>query len=335
VTLLYIDGFAHGNSARYSSGVPSSFGLSVTPRAVGCYYCTGAAAVIRRSVTASAEVFAGVGFKAASLAAGKYILSFWGDAAATQHISVILNAAGLVEVRRGNNAGTLLATGAVVIPANVWTYIEARVTIADSGGIVKVRLNGSTTDEISFTGDTKNAGTNSTIDAVTFSGSSAADWFADWYILNTASGSPNISWRGDIAVRTLVPTGDGTYSQLMGSDLDQLGNWQNVDETPPSGADYNYSSTVGEHDTYALADLPASVTTVYGVQSCTVANKSDAGTGSMKPMIRSGGSNYYGSTYALNTTPTEYMELWEQDPATAAAWAPAAVNAAEAGMEVA
>jgi hypothetical protein len=334
VTLLYIDGFAHANPARYSSGAPSSFGLSVTPRAAGCYYCTGAAAVIRKTITAAGEVFAGIGFKAAALAASKYVLSFWGDANTTQHISVVLNAAGLVEVRRGNNSGTLLATGTTMVPAGVWTYLEARVTIADSGGIVKIRLNGAAADEINFSGDTKNAGTNSTIDAVTFSGASAADNFADWYILNTA-GSQNITWLGDVAVRTLVPTGDGTSSGLTGSDGDSIANWQNVDELPASGADFNGSATSGLRDTYALADLPASVTTVFGVVVAASLFKSDAGSGAAKIVTRSGGTNYAPNTYTLNTTPTEYVELQEVDPATAVAWTPSGVNALEVGMEVA
>ena len=333
--LLYIDGFAHANPLRYSSGAPSSYALTATPRASGCYYCTGAAAVIRVTVPVSAEIISGVGFKAAALAAGKYLLSFWTDTAATQHISVVLNAAGLIEVRRGNNAGPLLATGITVIPAGVWTYLEARVTIADSGGIVKVRLNGSTTEEINFTGDTRNAGTATTIDAVTLSGSSAADNYSDWYILSTA-GSPNGSWLGDVAVRTLLPTGDGAASGLTGSDGDSINNWMNVDEIPPSGADFNSSPTPGVRDSYALADLPSSVTTVFAVQACVVMAKSDAGTGNAKIVTRSGGTNYAPTTYTLGTTFTEYRELQETDPATSfAAWTPTTVNALEVGMEVA
>ena len=63
--------------------------------------------------------------------------------------------------------------------------------------------------------------------------------------------------------------------------------------------------------------------------------KSDATAGSSKLAVRSGGSMYYGSTRTLTTTYTGYYDLFETDPATAAQWLVANVNAMETGMEVA
>jgi hypothetical protein len=334
MTLLYIDGFGHSAAGRYTNASPSAVGLTASPRAPGCYYASGYSGVIKRPFTAASEVFTGIGFNPTTLAANKYILSFFGDAAVTQHISLVLNAAGRIELRLATNNGSVLATGGTTLPVGQWTYIEARATIADSGGVVQVRLNGNTANEIDYTGDTRNAGTNTTIDAISMGGSSTTDYFADWYILNTA-GTFNNNWRGDVVVRTLTPNGNGAYSQLSGSDGDTVNNWQLVDEVPPSTSDYVGSQTVDNKDAYTLPDLPATVTTVYGVQVAATMAKSDAGSGAAKILTRSDDTDYTPNTYTLGTSWSETLELSEADPATTLAWTPAGVNALQVGMQVA
>jgi hypothetical protein len=338
MTLLSIDGFAHANPARYAAGVPGSYTQTATPRVPGSYYCTGAVTnSIRKTISASSEVFSGIGFRVATLAASKTLLTMYGDSATTQHISIVLNAAGHLEARRGNATGALLTTGVATLAAGVWYYLEVRVTVSDTVGVVQCRLNGSTSPDVNYSGDTRNGGTLLTVDAVAFSGGgggAVTDYFCDWYIANTA-GSLNNTWLGDVVVRTVVPTADGVHSQLMGSDSDQVNNWALVDELPPSATDYTGGSTVGLKDSYALADLPASVVTVCGVQVFAAMLKADAGLGSAKILTRSGSTDYTPNTYSLSTTPTEFTELMEVDPATAVAWTPAGVNALEVGMEVA
>ena len=331
MTLLYMDGFAHGQAGRYIAGAPTlNYAQTASPRTSNGYYATfSTGGDLKRAVTASAETFTGLGVKPTGAAS---LISFWGDAGATQHVTIAVNGSGLLEARRGSSAGTLLATGTTVIAANAWRYVEARVTIADSGGIVQVRVNGATTPDIDFTGDTKNAGTNTTVDAV--STSNAASSVADWYILN-ALGAVKNTWLGDVAVRTLTPSGDGTSSQLVGSDGNSVNNYQQADEIPPSSADYNGSSTVGQKDTYIVTDLPAAVTTVHGVQVAALMAKSDAGAASAKVVTRVAGTDYAPDTTTLSTTYTETIKLWETSPATSTAWSVAEVNGMEIGMEVA
>ena len=124
--------------------------------------------------------------------------------------------------------------GHIFVPSNNWYYLEISVTIDDAIGEVHVRLNGSTTDEVSYTGDTKNAGTATDIDAVRFAFSGR---IADVYVLNSL-GSMNNNFLGDVAVRTLIPDGNGTSSQLTGSDGNTTDNYLLVDEHNYSSADY-------------------------------------------------------------------------------------------------
>lgn len=121
---------------------------------------------------------------------------------------------------------------------------------------------------------------------------------------------------------------------LVGSDADSINNYQLVDEHPYSGTDYTGSATTGDKDTYALTDLPAGVTTVFGVQVTGKMAKSDATVAQARYLLRSGGTDYGGTTRTLTTSFTTYSDLYETDPATGVAWTASGVNNLESGMEV-
>jgi hypothetical protein len=333
VTLLYIDGFAHANNARYATSTPSSY-LSADPRVAATYYCTGnAGTTIRRTFTAAGTLTTGTGVRVTSLVASKPLLSFYGDANTTQHITIVLNATGNLVAYRGTAAGTLLATGSATLAANTWFYVETLVTISDTVGVVQCRINGASTPDLNFSGDTKNAGTATTVDAIGFGGGAATDQFSDWYILNS-SGSVNNTWLGAVSVFTITPSGNGTYSDLTGSDSNQVDNYALVDELPPSSTDYTQGDVTGYKDSYVMPDLPANTGSVCGVQVAATMARSDVGVGNAKILTRSGGTSYTPTSYALTTIYTESIELKELDPATSAAWTPSGVNALELGIEV-
>jgi hypothetical protein len=256
-------------------------------------------------------------------------VSFWGDGGTTQHITVGPNGAGKVEVRRGNTAGTILATGTTTFIGPSWFHLQIEVTISDTVGTVKVRVNGNAVEEISFTGDTKNAGTASTIDRVVWSntgGNAATDDMSLW----VGTGD----WPGDQRIYCLLPSGNGTTSQGTGSDSDQVNNYLLVDERPESSTDYVSITTDNDIDLYAVTDLPAGVTTVHGVQTNIVAAKSDAGAKGVKIVRRSGGTNYIeASSHTLSTTYVPWSLLDQTDPATSATWTASAVNGLEVGWQ--
>ena len=245
------------------------------------------------------------------------------------------NTSGLIEIRRGSSGGTLLATGTTSLFSGLWNYIEVSCTISDTIGEVHVRLNGLATDEVSYTGDTKNAGTATNIDAVRLINiNNATTYFSDFYLLNSTGSAPNNTFLGDVAVRTLSPTGNGASTQLVGSDGNSVDNYLLNDELPFSSTDYAGSATIGQKDTYAMANLPAGVTTVYGIQLNGLMAKSDATLAQARYVLRSGGTDYGGVTRTLTTSYVGYQELYELNPNTSAQWTPAAVNAVEGGMEV-
>lgn len=337
MALLFMEGFG-GQDTNFKWDFGSGAGTSGTvgARTPGNYFGTwpnvGSYNLIK-NFTASNKIIVGYGWYTTF---DQGPISFYGDSGVTQHITVVRNGGtGLMEIRRGSTGGTLLATGTTQILNSVWNYFEISVTISDTVGEVHVRLNGKTTDEVSFTGDTKNGGTANTIDKIVFSYTNGStNRNADIYILNDTGPAPNNNFLGDVVVRTLGPIGNGNSSQLLGSDADSVNNYQLVDERPFSSADYVGSSTVGQKDTYAISDLPAGVTTVYGMQVNGWMAKSDATLGQARYVVRSGGTDFGGITRALTTSYIGYYELYETDPATSVAWTVGGINNLESGMEV-
>lgn len=337
MALLFMEGFGSNETTHKWDPSSSNFSSqSSTPRVSGGYYGQGSVEVLYKTITASAQVFVGFGMRNSGL--NSPYISFYGDAGATRHITVVRNSStAVLEIRRGTESGTLLASGSQPLLNDQWNYIEVSVTISDTVGEVHVRLNGITADEVSYTGDTKNAGTSTNIDRVQFyTGTGAVNDtdYADVYILNSTGSAPTNTFLGDVVVRTLNPSGNGTYSQLTGSDGNQVDNYLLADERPFSSTDYVGSVTVGNKDTYAIADLPGGVTTIYGVQLNGMMAKSDGSAASARYLLRSGGTDYPGVTRGLTTTYTGYYEMYTTDPATSVAWTTGGVNGIETGMEV-
>jgi hypothetical protein len=255
----------------------------------------------------------------------------YGDAGVTAHLSLRWNAAGVLGLYRG---GTLIATASVTVrePVGVWHYIEMSATIADSGGTCVVKING--TEVINFTGDTKNAGTATTIDAIRFQRTVPGNVYWDDYYLCDATGSaPYNTFLGEVRVQALMPTGAGASTQWTPS---TGANWAAVDEVPPSATDYVLTATSGFRDTYAMSDLTGTVNTVLAARTYALAKKSDTGAASIKIVDRSGSTDYYSTSAALATTDTTMLgTLRITDPATSAAWTASGVNALQAGVELA
>jgi len=348
MSLLYIDGFAHQSENRYID-YNGSYGINfATPngnsRIPGGYYITSTyypgGMYFVKGIPATTELIMGIGYKTGSAgnSSSQYI-SLFGDSYATRHLTICVNALRRIEVRRGTTTGTLLATGPTDLGDNIWHYIEVRARINDTTGICQVRLDGQTSNEIDFSGDTKNGGTNTSIDALYFSlyaGSSGGigTSLSDLYVCDTA-GAINNTWLGDVAVRVLTPNGNGTYSQLTNSAGTQANNYTYIDELPSSGTDYVGSATPGLVDTYTMTDVPAGIATVYGMQVNAFMKKSDANLAQAKMRFRSNGTDFAGTARALSTTTQLFTEMRETNPNTSNPWTISDVNGIETGIETA
>lgn len=334
MTCLFIDGFdTKDTSLKWTGGVSLS-GYSSSTR-----FSTGFAATfgnestfMKQFVTAASPIYVGFAYRQDSNNTNTTypFLQLLGDNGATQHMNLRLNGTSLVLYR----GGTVIATVPGILLATAWNYIEISQTVdSTSSGTCTVKVNNATV--ISFTGVTKNGGTNNTIDTVQFGGlfaGGAGTTYVDDVYINNSSGSFNTGFLGDVRVQTLSPTAAGTNTQLTPT---SGSNYANVNEVPDNQATYNSSSTVGQHDTYTMADLVAGTGTVYAVQQTMTASKDNSGTANFKNALYLGGSFYYGSSKSLGTSWAQFRDMYETDPSTTVAWTPTGVNGAEAGVEVA
>lgn len=355
MALLYMDGFDAQDSAMrwVQSGAVNEFTYGTTTRFGAGKALTisttnaAASSYVMRGFSASGSVYIGAAIQVGAEGAGNdpsaNLFGIYTDAGVTGHVYLRRISSNAIAVYRGNPSagdvnnpsGTLIVTSAAGALDGNWHYIEVYAVIHDSTGRLTVRVDGTTV--IDFTGDTRNGGTSTNIDAVRFrtgryTGGSCAISIDDLYVCD-ASGTANNTFLGDVRVQTMLPNAAGSSTQF--TPTGSANNWANVSEVPFNNATYNAASTVGQLDLYGLSDLTGGTTSVMGVQTVAHMQKSDAGTANAKVAVKSGGAVYYDATRSLGTSATSYTQVREIDPATSAAWTVSGANGLEAGVEVA
>jgi hypothetical protein len=331
MALLFLDGQGHLATADIAAkwGANANFSIDTTggPRGGRCLFTTSNASYVTRSVTVggSGAVWCGFRYKAAAL--GGMIWTCLDGVSGYPHTGIRTNSDGSVSaVRAGSlttpyhDGGNVLGTSAPgLITAGQWPYIEVKELVHASTGTIQIKING--VSALNLTGQaTKNTNGSAaaTITQVALVSNSVQDqWFADFYCLDD-SGSINNDYLGDIRVDAHLPDGDGnTQNSTPSSGSDQ---YAMVDETTPDGdTTYNTLASAGDKDTLTFPALAATgVSTVLGFQVCMYARKTDAGTGSIAAVVRSGGTDYDGSTVTLNTSYGYVLQPYDANPATSA-----------------
>jgi hypothetical protein len=333
-----MDGFDAGDySLKYNYSTNAGFSSSATTRfssGRSLYKAYNNGGMLYKSIPASASVI--IGFAAnynTNYATYPAVFAgIAGDNGATGHIHIGTgDTAGTIEVSRGfYTSRTVLFT--TPVPVNTWNYYELRVKVHDTTGYADLKINGATVG--TFSGDTKNGGTSTNIDNIILFGSgnntSINVYWDDFYVIDETGSAPYNTYLGDVRVQTLTPSAAGNSTQFTPS---SGANYTTVDELPYSTTDYVQAGTPGNTDLYTLSDATNS-NVIYGVQNNVIAKKTDAGTISVRPVIRSGGTNYNGASKFLGTDDTVVSDTRELDPNTSAAWTQSNVNALEAGFEV-
>jgi len=214
---------------------------------------------------------------------------------------------------------------------NSWHYVELYHYIHNSAGFYTLKVDGTTV--LSDTGIDTNYSDNFNTELVF--GETVDDVYIDdiW----VQSGTSPLTLKGDIEVVTLLPNGNGNSSQLLGSDSNSTDNYLLVDNNaaiPPVTTEYVGGSTQGDKDTYTMENLTGTPT-VLAVQTTLYAAMDDTGPKQVRPVIRSGTTDYPGADFALqNGVYIPVSEIHLTDPDTATAWTYGGVNSMEFGPEV-
>ena len=280
------------------------------------------------------DMYAAFALRAGANLNGVNIFSVFSDSNSVPHITLSMDASNRLVVYRGlaSSGGSLLASSAT--PFSIltqWRSINLYFKVDSSVGRCVVKVDGVT--QIDFTGNTRNASTNSNIDAIRVTiPNNAGNSFCD-LVVNDATGTMNNTYPGDIACIRRLPNATGTYSEFVGSDGDSLNNYLNVDEAPSNDADYNYADVGGKRDSYNVENLPAGTLSVLGVRAVAKTAKTGAGVAGMSVFVRENGTNTFGPNVPLSTSFSWQGDaLRETAPSTGVAWDLDDVDSMEIGV---
>lgn len=327
---VFIDGFENGNLDLWTTVGEYALVAQGIPGMSGAYclnLATGSAPVsnLGLSFTAGSDFYLAFKYRRTLTTQNCAILALYKGGTSI----------GGLKIPIGTNAGKLVAyigsqynenaIGQTFIDANVTYLIEFRYKLADAGGIIQVKLNGSL--EIDFTGDTK-PGSDTTIDYLTLGqlGSFNSNAYFDDFVLD------NASWIGNTQIQGLVASENGSLIQWTPS----VGsNWSCVEEIPKNDADYVSTNTDGQLDLYSFSDLQGAIESVKSlIVSARALKEGSPVPQKLQVALRSGGGNYFCPGKVLQiASPKSVCHLWETDPATGLPWQTSGVNNGEFGIK--
>jgi hypothetical protein len=257
----------------------------------------------------------------------------------TIQIDLRVNSDGTLAVTRN---GALLGTTSGAVPFNAWTHVEWLSTIHNTAGTTQIWINGISALNLSAQ-NTRNTTNNSA--SVGYLGCPSvpnSNFICDLDDIivydsqaNDPQGNADITGPiGDCSLTWLLPTGAGTTTQFT---PDSGSNYARVNEaTPDLDTSYVGSSTIGQIDTYQMADLPVSAASVKSIAAVIMARKDDAGTRGVACEIRTGGANFQGANqFSLGMNYLYYFNNWGRKPGgTPSPWSVADINAIEVGQNM-
>lgn len=350
---VFLDSFDHYATAnlleKWTAGNLSTFSTTITIASGGRNSTSGlkvtwadvnAFVNVRKTVAPSGStVIFGFALNASTLSAtskANQLVSVWDGS--TVQFCVKINSDGTLTLVRGSfNTGTDLGTTSAGISTGAFYYIEVKVVLATGAtGSYEIRVNNTTV----LTGSsvqTANSGTTNWSVLRMFSDATVnhlatGNWIVDDLYLLDGSTGVNNDFLGDGRCMMELPnTGNGAnaaWTPSTGTDHGAL-----VDENPPNTSDYNSSNTAGQRDTYVYPALGVTGT-VKMVQTCLYTKKSDAGARTIAPVHRISGVNYDGAAVSPSTSVGYLLQVYDQSPATAAAWTVSEIDGAETGIKL-
>ncbi len=335
MSLLFCDSFDHYNtlSQKYSNVTGTVSVSSTAARSGAAGLLVNVNGSGQQNFSSRATYIVGFAHNMRSFNTPPAVLVSLQDSGSVQ-IRLQMDVAGVLTVLRGASA---IASATLLVSLTAWHYIEIKATIDPSAGVVVVNVDG--IQYISFSGNTRST-TNSSVNQVVFgepAGTNVVYWMDDIYICDNA-GSVNNDFLGDLVVKALLPTGNGTQNNFaIGGTAPAATNWQSVNENPPDdNTTYVKDGVAGDIDRYTYGALGITGN-VKAVVVNLRAEKDDAGTRTIRAATKSGltvGDN--GSDFTLSfSSYADFQGIFETDPNTpGTAWTVTNVNAAEFGVKV-
>jgi hypothetical protein len=228
-----------------------------------------------------------------------------------------------ISVYDGSSA-LLGSTSDFIIPEQKWIYLETKVTISATVGVVEVRVNG--VEVINETGlDTKNGSDYMRYISLGCVYSNFNSHWDDIYI-------DDAQFHGDCRIRTFMPDSisstNNDFTASAGNKDECVDEAQSNDDT-----DYIVSDTLNHKQTFGITT--GALGTVIAIQLNNHCRIDEAGTRKIKPVIRSNSTNYQGTeTEDITADYLFESEIFETDPDDSNPWTQTKLEAAEFGLEI-
>lgn len=345
MALLWCDGFDHyGITNNLTEGVYaeiSGASINTTNPRTGANCITVNNIATFRRVLGGAKTTVGLGgaFYLPSLPTSNTLQRVFEfrDAANVANLSIGIESTGVITAYRGPLSGTAIGvTAAPVVFAETYQHIEALVFFSQTVGTVEVRVNGVTVLSLSGV-DTVNTALVECSQVVLGGGrgAGAVSHQLDDVFAYDETGSYNNSFIGDRRVITLFPNANTATADWTA--VGAASGYECIDEANPDG-DTSYISatapgTPGPISEFGFDNLPAGISAINGVVLVEFARKTEAGVANTQWSIKSGASETAGADKPMTEIYTYRQDVFETDPASAAPFTPAAVDAVLAKVE--
>lgn len=211
--------------------------------------------------------------------------------------------------------------GTYVLPGlPLWSVFEVYAKIHGTTGEISVKINGQTFATLTNV----NTGA-SDIDNIQLRTIPGADimHYDDFAVDDSA-------WPGLGGIEVLLPSAAGTYTNW------DSGAYTAVDDNPPNDdTDYIATDAAVSNIKFSanIENLATGTQSVKGIMLAAKAKLDGAGSGTLKPFIRSGTTDDTPTGSALTTAYSWYTRCWDTDPGNSNnAWSESAVNALEIGV---
>jgi hypothetical protein len=330
MAMVLMEGFDHLQASLFTAKGWSANPTSVQAgRINGNCIRLGASLVRTKALPSSyATLYTGFAFRFASFSAAVNVFAL--RAGATNTMQIQLSSLGKLVIL--NSSSTVIATGTTVLNPNTWYYIEVKAFINGASGTCELHLNGAA----EITSTTGNFGSTNLDNVGPIPGASGNNFdYDDLYVCDSTGSGPTNTFLGDFHVDTLFPSADGAHTDYTPSAAGSHFNKANEHSGtfPDDDTTYVSDATVGHRDSYAFDDLPIVAGTIFAIQTNLYARKDDAAVRQVAPVTRPVATDRDGATVTLGLTYTDFTEIRETNPDTAAAWTISDVNGSEFGVK--
>lgn len=270
-------------------------------------------------------------------------IAFWGKwsavPSALSNFITIYNSAGTYEGGPGmttggklclvNNGGTSVVAGGTTVTDNAFHWVEFQWLMGT--GTQRCDVDGVSQWNGSFATGIGAALTMNQFNLATYAQGTIVYDDIIVYDSTVAQAPQNSSYPlGPRLITTLRPNGDDTvqFARSAGANNYALVNEQSADDDTT----YVQDATSGDQDLYTYGDLGYTPSTVTAVQLISRIKNPNPGTANFKNRCKSVSTVSDGASTIIPSNYYNYRTAYNLDPATAAAWLPAAVDAAKFGL---